>query len=138
MSAIDLHTIIDPSEALAAQSIVSNTTTVGVIIDTQNFESLEFLIQSATITDGTYAPLVEESADSGMAGSNVVDSDFLLGTTANATFILTDDNLVKRIGYVGKLRYVRLSIVSTGVTTGGAFSSAAVLGNARSQPTDGS
>lgn len=138
MTSMDMHTKINPSSGLNIQTIGSNTTTNGVIIDTQNFESVEWLIFSGTITDGTYVPVIEESADSGLSGATTVGTDFLLGTAANATFTATDDNVVKRIGSVGKERYQRLSLTSTGVTTGATIGVIAVLGNARHQPTDGS
>lgn len=138
MTSMDMHTKINPSSGLNIQSIASDTTVNGVIIDTQNHESIEWLIFSGTITDGTYTPTIEESDDSGLAGATTVSADFLLGTVANATFVAADDNVVKRIGSVGKKRYQRLSLVSTGTSTGGTLSAIAVLGNARHQPTAGS
>ncbi len=137
MTAIDEHTTVLPSFGLNISTINTDTTTAGAIIDTQDFESLEYYILSSTIVLGTFTPLLEESDDSGMAGSNVIDSDFLLGTIANATFTLTDDDTVKRIGTVGKKRFVRLSLVSTG-TADGVIGALAVLGHARTQPTTGS
>ena len=95
------------------------------------------MIFSGTLTDGTYTPLLEESDSSIFATSNVVDTDFTLGTIANATFALTDDDIVKRIGSVGKKRFQRLSIVSAATSTGGTAGALAVLGHARTQPTSG-
>jgi len=134
MSSIDLHSQIFCYNALSNATIATDTTTVGAIIDTAGYESCEFIIKSGTRTDGTYTPLIEESDDSGMSGATAVSDTFLVGTEAAAA--ITASNALGRIGYVGKKRYVRLSIVSTSVTSGcTAFGAVAVLGNARTQPT---
>jgi hypothetical protein len=122
----DFHNNISPAVALNATAISSNTTTAGAIIDTQAFEALEFIIQSATITDGTYTPLVEYGDQSNLSDAAAVPDAELISTEAAAAFVATDDNKVKRIGYIGAKRYVRLSLVSTGVTSGGTLSAVAV------------
>ena len=129
----DLHSNVDGDIALAVQDITTNTTTVGAIIDTAGFESLEFLITSGTITDGAYALLLEEGDDSGLSDAAAVPTANILGVLTG--FADTDDDTVKRVGSIGKKRYQRLSIVSTGVTTGGTnFTALAVKGNPRSAP----
>lgn len=132
----DIHNNIKTSQALAAQSITTNTTTVGSTIDRAGYAALEFSIQSATITDGTYTPALYEGDASNMSDETVVtDTDDLLGTVANATFISTDDNVCKRIGYRGGKRYVRIKIVSTGTTTGGALAATAIQAFPTNAPT---
>lgn len=121
------------TSARNAAAITTNTTTVGIVIDTQGYDSLTLAIQSATITDGTYTPLVEECATSGGTYTAVVDADLTV-TEASIAFVAVDDNVVKKIGYLGTQRYVRLSLVSTGVTTGGTLGAMAILGNASQQP----
>ena len=132
----DLHNNTVGSVALAA-TISSNTTTAGNIIDTRGFEAIEFYIASGTLTDGAYAVLVEDGDESNLSDAAAVADDQLLGTEANASFTDTDDNTVKRIGYVGGKRYVRLSLVSTSVSTGGSFTAIAVQGTAANNPTAG-
>ena len=132
----DLHNNTVGSVALAA-AISSNTTTAGNIIDTRGFEAIEFYIASGTLTDGAYAVLVEDGDESNLSDAAAVADDQLLGTEANASFTDTDDNTVKRIGYVGGKRYVRLSLVSTSVSTGGSFTAIAVQGTAANNPTAG-
>jgi hypothetical protein len=134
MSSIDLHSQIFCYNALSNATIATNTTTVGAIIDTAGYESCEFIIKSGTRTDGTYTPLIQDGDDSGLSDAAAVSDTFLVGTEAAAA--ITASNALGRIGYVGKKRYVRLSIVSTSVTSGcTAFGAVAVLGNARTQPT---
>ena len=134
MSSIDLHSTIFCYNALSNATINSDTTTVGAIIDTAGYESCEFIIKSGTRTDGTFTPLIQDGDDSGLSDAAAVSDTFLVGTEAAAA--ITASNALGRIGYVGKKRYVRLSIVSTSVTTGcTSFGAVAVLGNCRTQPT---
>jgi hypothetical protein len=112
--------------ALATQAISTNTTTAGVEIDMQGYSSLTFDIIAGAITDGDYTPLIQESDTSGSGYTNVAD-DFLIGTEAEATVDATSE--VKTIGYTGDKRYVKLSIVSTSVTTGGTITGLASLGS---------
>ena len=128
----DLHNRIDDLVAMTSQTIASDTTTVGEIIDSKGFESLEFIAQSGTITDGAYALLLEESDDSGMSGATVVSADETLGELTG--FASTDDDSTIRVGSIGKKRFQRLSLVSTGTSSGGVFSAIAVLGHAHTNP----
>ena len=132
MQAFDLHHNTKQLTALTSQTIDTDTTTAGEIIDTALFTALEFLLISGTITDGAYAVSLQHGDDSGLSDVTVVSADETLG---DADFALADDDTAKRIGYIGKKRYVRLSIVSTATTTGGLFAGIALLANAAHQPT---
>jgi hypothetical protein len=124
----DLHNNVDDRVALDAQAIATNTTTVGNIIDTLGFRSLEFFILSKTITDGAYAIKLEEGEDAALSDAADVPAADVLGALTG--FVAADDDTVKRVGSVGKKRYQRLSIVSTGVTTGvDIMGAVAVLGD---------
>jgi hypothetical protein len=114
--------------AKAAAAISTNTTTNGLVIDLQGFESCRFDIASATLTDGTYACSLQEGTASDGSDMADVAAAQQLGT---ASFAATDDNTVKSLGYLGSKRYVRVKIVSTGVTTGGTLGATAVLGRQR-------
>ena len=127
-----MHSDILAKVAKNTAAIASSTTTAGVIIDTLGYEALEFLMQSGAWTDGTYTPLLEESDDSGLSGSNAVADEDLLGLESAAA--IGAANTVKRIGYRGHKRYVRLSIVSAGVTTGATIGATAILGRPAVRP----
>ena len=115
--------------ALNTTAISSDTTTNGVILDTAGYESILFVIQSGTLADGTYTPLIQEGDDSGLSdAASVADAD-LTNTEASVAFAATDDNAVKSIAYVGDKRYVRLNIVSASTSSGGTLSAVAVKGN---------
>ena len=124
----DMHHSILQEAGLTSQTIDSDTTTLGEIIDTAGFTALEFLLLSGTITDGAYAVSLLEAleGDPTMAAATAVSAEETLG---DADFALADDDTAKRIGYVGKQRYVRLSVVSTATASGGVFAGVAIKGN---------
>jgi hypothetical protein len=138
MAQIDLHTRILGTPALNPQTISSDTTTNGVIIDTLGYQSIEFILQSGVITTGVFTPVIYESDDSGLSGATAMPTDYLLGTYALATFTTAsaDDNACKQVGCLPKKRYVRLSIVTTGSTANGIIGAVAVKGSPAIQGVD--
>lgn len=131
----DLHSGLNTLIALDVGDITTNTTTDGNVIDTIGFEGLDYSIQSGTITDGTYALVLEESDVVTFGGEEtVVPTANILGVLTG--FILTDDDVTLRVGSIGKKRFQRLSVVSAGTTTGGTnFTAQAILGFPKSGPT---
>lgn len=125
----ELYSTVLEKVGLNIQAISSDTTTNGAIIDTKGFESVFFVFQSATITDGTYTALIQEGDESDLSDASAVADADLVGTEANAAFAAADDNEVRRIAYVGGKRYVRFNVVSASTTTGGTVGAVAVLGN---------
>lgn len=129
MATMDNHNVISPAVALNTQAISSSTTTAGNIIDMQGFESLEFIILAGSMTDGTYTPLIEHGDASNLSDAAAVADDYLYGTEAAAAIAHGSDNTLTRIGYHGNKRYVRLSLVSASVTTGGTLGAVAIKGH---------
>lgn len=125
----DLHDNIDERTALNQQTINTDTTTAGVIIDTAGYESLEFILQTGAVSAGDVTPLLQDGDDSGLSDVAAVAADFRLGNLVT----LDAANGVTRVGYVGKKRYVRLSAVSDNSANliAGAI---AVLGHPHSAP----
>lgn len=130
----DFHNNVKAEVALNTSAISTSTTTIGNIIDLQGYGAVEFIIQSGTLTDGSYTPLIEEGSAADLGDATAVADSNLLGTEAAAAFALADDNVVKKVGYVGNKRYVRLSIVSSAVSTGGTVSAVSVKSRAADKP----
>lgn len=120
--------------AFDIQAITTDTTTVGEIIDLQGFDSVTLALQSGTLTDGTFTPLIEDGDDSGLSDAAAVDDLFLTNTEADTAFVAADDNVVKTIGYVGSKRFLRLSIVSASTSSGGTIGATAIRANAAQLP----
>jgi hypothetical protein len=130
MASYEQKTSLKALKALNIASIATNTTTAGSSIDTKGFESLTLFFELGDRTDGTFLPLVQDSDDNSTF-ADVIDQ-FLIGTEAEA--LLNTANTVKSIGYVGKKRYVKASIVSSAVTSGATASATAILANAAKRP----
>lgn len=113
--------------------------TVGAIIDTNDYESLEFVITSGTITTGTFTAILDDGDVANLSDSAAVVDDNLLGkdpaqaTGVAVAFAVTDDDETYRFGYIGKKRYVRMSLLGAS-TPVGEFVGHAILGNPRNAP----
>lgn len=129
----DITSELSPDNALDQQAITSDITTVGEIIDTAGFEGLDMNVRSGVITDGSYTTIIEDGDESNLSDAAPVSSDLIIGTLP--AFIASEDNVTKHFGSVSKKRFQRISIVSTGTTSGGFFSATAVKGKPRSAPT---
>jgi len=118
MAVNDIRSDLKVSNALLA-AIVSNTTTAGAIIDTENFENgLMFTPHLSDWTDGTYTLLLEESDDAAMSGAVAITGDKLIGSLPALTAATVEGAVLESVGVISNLRYVQASLVSTGVTTG--------------------
>lgn len=131
MASRDLKNDIKILNALNIASISTNTTTAGVEIDTQGYESVTFEVITGARTDGTVTPLIQESDTSG-SYSGSVDDDDLVVLEADAAILTAQSR--SRIGYIGTKRYVKLSLVSTSVTTGLTAGASVILGDAKHLP----
>jgi hypothetical protein len=137
----DLHNNIDPKRGISpAAAGTDNTPFVSQIVDTLGYGSCEFviLLGANTDTNATFVVLVEDGNDATLVsdGAAVVDA-FLLGTELLAGFTAaSDDNKVKKIGYVGPKRYVRVTITPSGNDSGNIFIAGVwLLGHPQSAPT---
>lgn len=130
MATKDINTILDVSNAFNATAINSDTDTDGEFIDTQGFYGLTFVAESTAYTDGTYTLQVLESDTAAAPDFTATAADFVIGS---GTISAVD--APAKIGYVGKKRYARLRIVSTGVTTGATLTATAIRGVPQDAPT---
>jgi hypothetical protein len=127
MSTQEIYNELLPLVGLNSQTIANDITTVGNIIDTQNADKgILYLILSGVLADGVYDISFRESDDSAMSGENVVDDISLVSASAGFNFTAVDDNVIKAVGLIGTKRYVRMSISSNFVGSGGIFSASVV------------
>lgn len=131
MQVFEMYNDTQVETALTSQTISTDTTTSGAIIDTAGFESLMFTFLSGTVTDGDYVVQLWHGDDSGLSDAAQVDAEEVLGSV---TYAAADDDTAKRIGYIGKKRYAQVRVVSTSTTSGGVFSATAVLGTPHHAP----
>ena len=131
MASRDLKNNIKIVNGVNITSITTNTTTGGVEVDTQGYESVTIEVITGARTDGTVTPLLQETDVAGSYSGSVADED-LIGLEADAA--LSELNRRSRFGYIGKKRYVKVSLVSTSVTTGLTAGASVILGNPKSAP----
>lgn len=105
----------------------------GSLIDLQGFGGALVVVQSGTITDGTFTfELRHGNASDGSDLAAVPDED-LLGT--EPVFGATDDNKVVQFGYIGTKRYIKLvATVSGSPSTGGTLGAIVIKGFPRHAP----
>lgn len=110
-------------------------------IDLRGYDSCYFTIATGDLADAnaTFAVLLQESDTAGSGFTDVADADMVsqtYGTAAEtaAGFQYDDDNEVRKIGYLGSKRYVRLYITPSGNTGVALVSVTAHLGLANQRP----
>jgi hypothetical protein len=137
MATRDLHNNIHVKRAISPVSVGDNTAAVSQIIDTNGYESLEFIIGAGSVgdADATFTVLVEDGAASNLSDAAAVDDKFLLGTEALASFKFDSDDKVFKIGYVGPRRYVRLTITPASNASAALIDAHAILGHPHNRPT---
>tara|TARA_Y100000310_G_scaffold316309_1_gene367836 strand:+ start:374 stop:739 length:366 start_codon:yes stop_codon:yes gene_type:complete len=109
---------------------------VSEIIDTRGFDSLEFIILAGIMADAdvTHTILVEDGDDSSLSDNAAVIDDQLLGTEVLASFSFDDDGEIRKIGYIGAKRYVRMTITPAGNTGAEVVAVLAAQSNADFRP----
>ena len=125
----DIHSNSKVATAFDTESITSNDTFDGEGIDVLGFRSIEFIVTPNDIgTGGVFTLNFQESP----TDSNYTDisPELVLGNTfqwADAT--PSDDNATKRVGVISKEQFVRMQIVSTGVSGATTFTGTVLLSN---------
>ena len=117
----------------ALNNNLGTTPLVSEIIDRQGYESCTFAIITGALTDANavYAVLVEDGDAANLSDNAAVADAELVGTEVLAAFTYANDNVCRKIGYVGNKRYVRMTITPTTTADSGDSPIAviAILGN---------
>lgn len=133
----DLHNNIAPKRAISPVSVSDNTAQVGQWVDRYGYEALEFvvLIGSVADADATFTVLVEDADASDKSDAAAVADAYLLGTEALAGFQYDSDNALRKIGYVGSKRYVRVTVTPSNNSGAAVIGAVGVLGAPMTGPT---
>lgn len=133
----DAKTKLFLAEAVVATQFSSNIAVVGAIIDTKLFESLTLGLNLSNFTDGVYTMTIEHGDDPALSDTapvTIADDPKTL-IPAIAANLLASAAGFSRLGYIGKKRFVRVTLTSTGVSTGADAYVVAIQANAQSGPT---
>lgn len=133
----DLYNNIEARQAISPVIPTNNTAIVSSIIDMLGYDSLTWLIALGTLADAdaTFAVTMDEGNASNLSDAAAVAAGDLLGSYAAASYTFANDDTVRKIGYKGTKRYVRLTITPSNNTGNHPVSAVAVLGNAMKAPT---
>jgi hypothetical protein len=135
----DLHNNIHVKRGLSPVAAgTNNTAYVSEIIDTAGYGSVEFIlaIGANTDADATFTVLVEHGDNNALSDNAAVADEYLLGAEALASFAYNDDNEVRKIGYIGTKRYVRVTVTPANNDSGNIFMAGVwVLGHPVNMPT---
>jgi hypothetical protein len=93
-------------------AVTDNTAFVSEILDTANWDQNEFIMMVGEVADAdaTFTILFEDGDNSALSDNAAVADAQLLGTESGAAFLFSDDNKTVKIGYIGKKRYIRVTI----------------------------
>lgn len=116
----------------ARTNAVVNGPTIDLGVFGNDFRGALFIVTSATITDGSHAITLQESADGSTGWTNVPASR---RQGSLPTIVAANDDALFEFGYIAATQqYVRLVATTTGATTGGVFSAVAVLSDGSNSP----
>lgn len=134
---MDLHSNIKFSQAFGpVAAIADNTPYVSAILDTANFETNGVVIKSGVLGDAgaEFTALLEEGDAANLSDAAAVADADLIGTEAGASFIQSDDNACKKLGYKGRKRYIRLTLTPANNAASAFFDATWYQANARKAP----
>lgn len=108
----------------------ANGTAVDRVVSSGTGDAV-LVVSTGTITDGSHAITIQESADGSTGWANVAAAN-LQGSLP--TVVAANDDTVFEVGIRPTQRYLRAVATSTGSTTGGVFACAFILGASRVKP----
>ncbi len=120
----DLYNNIEVRRGFSpAAAVTDNTAYVSEIIDMRGFKSLVWciLLGVNTDVDMTSTILMEHGDDSGLSDAADVTDAEMDPTEAIMAFDFADDDSVRKMGYVGEKRFVRLTITPVDNDSGNIF-----------------
>jgi hypothetical protein len=130
MSVYDEVVVKKSLSPVARTDGTANGTAVDRVVSGGTQEAV-LLVSTGTITDGSHAITVQESADGSTGWANVAAAS-LQGSLP--TVVAANDDTMFEVGVRPTQRYLRAVATSTGSTTGGVFGCAFILGRPRVQP----
>ena len=132
----DLMNDVAIKRVISPVSVADNTAQVGQIIDRAGYDSLTYVIATGSLADAdaTFTVLLEEGAAANLSDAVAVADVDLIGTEALASFIFSDDDKCRKLGYKGGKRYTRLTITPANNASAALIAAVAVLGHPLSAP----
>lgn len=135
----DLYNNIElrAAESPIAAAQTDDTAIVTAIIDMRGFKSMVWAVALGTMADAAFTTVVlmEHGDDSALSDAVAVPDSQMDPDEATMAFDEADDLGVRKMGYVGEKRYVRLTITPTGNASALPIAIVAIMGDADQRPT---
>ncbi len=115
-------------------AVLVNGTVNGVAVDRAvngGMQDAVVIVSTGTITDGSHAVAVQDSADGSTDWTAVAAAQL---TGAAPTIVAANDDTVFEVGVRSTRRYVRATVTTTSATSGGAIGVLVALGQPRFAP----
>jgi hypothetical protein len=122
------------AEVSVAPALLDDGTSNGTAIDrgvNGGMQSAVLLVVTGTVTDGSHAVTIEDSAD-GSTGWAAVNASQLQGSLP--TVVAANDNTLFEVGVRSTKRYLRAVVTTSGATTGGLIGAYVLLASPRFAP----
>jgi hypothetical protein len=130
MSTFDEIVVKKSLSPLARTDGTANGTAVDRVVSGGTGDAV-LVVSTGTITDGSHAITVQESADGSTGWADVAAAN-IQGSLP--TVVAVNDDTMFEVGVRPTQRYLRAVATSTGSTTGGVFACAFILGGPRVKP----
>lgn len=116
----DQSQVLDVDQSIAPQDLAADTTVDGSAVDLKGFNAATVAIDVGTWTDGTHTFEVQHANDDGTGspGTFAAVPDADLEGDEPVVDSATTDGQTYKLGYTGLRRHLRVSVTSTGTTTG--------------------
>ena len=134
----DLVPYLHPVRAISpSTAVLDNTPLVSQIIDRRGFDSVAFVILTGQLADpdATFAVTLQHGNDPALADAAAVPAAQLSGTLTAASFTFSDDDKLRKLGYLGARRYLRLTVTPTNNSAAANIAAVALLGHPYNGPT---
>lgn len=119
----DLLNCLDFKRGISPQVAVTNDDPfVSQIFDTRGYSASAFVLLTGSLADAnaTFTVLAEEGDAANLSDNTAIDNANLLGTEVLAAPLFSDDNKVRKLGFVDTKRYIRVTI-TPGANTGDVY-----------------
>ena len=104
-----------PTVALAVTDVTA--TSNGLDVDRQCNHAAKIMVTSGTLTTGTFVAKLQESSVGGGSGYTDVSAadTIVIGDedASSVSFLNTEDDIIKQLGYIGFKRYIRVVITAS-------------------------
>lgn len=127
----DIVNNVSFAHSLTRQTIATDDTILGSAVDLLGFLGAQVTFETGTVTDGDYVVTLLESDDN--STYTTVAAGDLQGSFP-ASIVAADDNKVYDVGYNGKKRYIKISVVSDNTMTGAVVECFVIRGAPRHAP----